>query len=158
MKYNDNIIIIIIFIVVDTFSVALLEERKTKEWLWYLTVVDGITMAASTDDMLADHEEIVCQIEASVVTGFEHLAAEEVREKLGADCTTIRGLISFSVKVKDVKKVLGLAVLTLALPGFGLGLGSCTSVVVDRGRGCAAWLWSVAVGRGRGAWPWLNLA
>ena len=124
-------------------------------------------MAASTDDMLADHEEIVCQIEASVVTGFEHLAAEEVREKLGADCTTIRGLISFSVKVKDVKKVLGLALgLGLAVLtclswlgpwlglGFGLRLGSCTSVVVDRGRGCGAWLWSVAAGRGRGAWPW----
>ena len=50
-------------------------------------------------------DEQLCEIEASVVTGFEIMAKEEIWEKFGIEATTDRGKANMFIKIKDVKKV-----------------------------------------------------
>jgi len=47
----------------------------------------------------------VCTIEASCVTGFEGVAAEEVRSVLNCEAVPQRGRVVFDIQVKDVKNV-----------------------------------------------------
>jgi hypothetical protein len=59
-------------------------------------------MSTCSDNLKIDS---LCEIEASVVTGFESVAAEEVVEKLGVVATPGRGKIHFHVTLRDVSKV-----------------------------------------------------
>ena len=54
---------------------------------------------------LTQDREDVCTIEASCVTGFEAVAAEEVRTVLGCEAVPQRGRVVFDIEVKDVKLV-----------------------------------------------------
>lgn len=47
-----------------------------------------------------------CKIEATVVTGLEFCAKEEVKEKIDVECSFDRGKINFEIPVCDVTKVL----------------------------------------------------
>ena len=63
-------------------------------------------MAASTDSiMLAEQDVECCEIEATVNTGFEEMAREEVAEKFGIVSTMARGKINFFMPISDAKKV-----------------------------------------------------
>lgn len=44
-------------------------------------------------------------IEATVVTGFESVAKEEVEERFGTDCVELRGRVKFLCPVEQVEKV-----------------------------------------------------
>ena len=57
---------------------------------------------------LSAEREDVCTIEASCVTGFEAVAAEEVKAVLGCEAVTQRGRVVFDMAVEDVKLVTGL--------------------------------------------------
>ena len=59
---------------------------------------------------LSPEREDVCTIEASCVTGFEAVAAEEVKTLLGCEAVTQRGRVVFDMAVKDVKLVTRLKV------------------------------------------------
>jgi len=50
----------------------------------------------------------VCTIEASCVTGFEPMAAEEVSDNLGCAATVHRGRVVFDIEIVKVKEVLKL--------------------------------------------------
>jgi len=50
----------------------------------------------------------ICTIEASVVTGFEPMAQEEIKDVLGSEGTCHRGRVIFDLPVARVKEVLGL--------------------------------------------------
>lgn len=50
------------------------------------------------------HEKM-CEIEASVCTGFEPMAKEELEESFGVNATISRGRINAVIPVSDVKKV-----------------------------------------------------
>eukprot|EP00092_Neocalanus_flemingeri_P029486 GFUD01032016.1.p1 GENE.GFUD01032016.1~~GFUD01032016.1.p1 ORF type:complete len:417 (+),score=115.55 GFUD01032016.1:37-1287(+) len=52
----------------------------------------------------------VCTIEASCVTGFEPMAAEEVSNKLGCEAKVHRGRVVFDIDVGRVKEVLKLRI------------------------------------------------
>ena len=54
------------------------------------------------DDTLQDD---ACEIEATVVTGFENVAKEEAEEKLNVPVDVKRGRIAFKIPTADVKKV-----------------------------------------------------
>jgi len=47
----------------------------------------------------------LCEIEATVVSGFEPLAKEEVEEKFGATAWTSRGRVNMLIPIEDVQKV-----------------------------------------------------
>ena len=47
-----------------------------------------------------------CEIEATVVTGFELMAKEEIEEKLGITASTNRGCVNMVIPLKDVKQVI----------------------------------------------------
>lgn len=47
----------------------------------------------------------VCRIEATVVTGLEHIAKAECFEKLGAEPETMRGRIFFDMPIDSVDDV-----------------------------------------------------
>lgn len=47
----------------------------------------------------------ICEIEATVTTGFEPIAMEEAVEKLNAEVNTTRGRIIMKVPMDNVKKV-----------------------------------------------------
>lgn len=47
----------------------------------------------------------VCEIEATVVSGFEPLAKEEVEEKFGATAWTSRGRVNMLIPIENVQKV-----------------------------------------------------
>ena len=65
-----------------------------------------IIMAAPiTNIMGAERNVECCEIEASVNTGFEEVAKDEVAEKFGVIATTARGKINFSMPISDAKKV-----------------------------------------------------
>ena len=48
----------------------------------------------------------ICEIEATVATGFENVAQEEAKEKLGVIPTVSRGKIVFSINENDAIKVI----------------------------------------------------
>lgn len=56
-------------------------------------------------------DDAVCCLEATVVTGFETGAAEEVGEKLAINATAHRGKIRFQIPVSRVKDVSSLNVI-----------------------------------------------
>ncbi|XP_076447978.1 tRNA (guanine(6)-N(2))-methyltransferase THUMP3-like [Babylonia areolata] len=81
-------------------------------------------MASSGElDACVPSEE--CIIEATVPTGFETIAAEEVGELFQTECTSVRGKITFRTptrKVKDILKLGGIdhcRVQILHVPSFG---------------------------------------
>ena len=57
---------------------------------------------------LDPNNKSLCTVEASCVTGFEPMAAEEVKVLLGQNANVHRGRIVFDVPIKDVKKALKL--------------------------------------------------
>jgi len=57
---------------------------------------------------LDPNNKSLCTIEASCVTGFEPMAAEEVKVLLGQNANVHRGRIVFDVPIQDVKKALKL--------------------------------------------------
>ena len=63
------------------------------------------SMSKNAIKINAADSSLICEIEASVVTGFETVAAEEVFEKLGILAQPARGKIHFLVALRDVKKV-----------------------------------------------------
>ncbi|XP_052068135.1 tRNA (guanine(6)-N2)-methyltransferase THUMP3-like [Mytilus californianus] len=66
-------------------------------------------MSAPIDhNMSTDEKDILCEIEATVTTGFEPTAMEEAVEKLNAEVTVSRGRIVLKVPISKVKKVLEL--------------------------------------------------
>jgi hypothetical protein len=62
-------------------------------------------MAAPMQNVLGEETEKFCKIEATAVSGFENIAADEVLEEFGVDSTVNRGHIVFSLPVKDIRKV-----------------------------------------------------
>ena len=46
-----------------------------------------------------------CEIEATVTTGFENIAKEEVEEKFGVEAAVEKGHITFTIPVSDVDQV-----------------------------------------------------
>ena len=50
--------------------------------------------------------ENLCEIELSVVTGFEIEAKDEVFEKIHVKCSQQRGKVTGSMPVRDVRKVI----------------------------------------------------
>ncbi|ELT94984.1 hypothetical protein CAPTEDRAFT_229121 [Capitella teleta] len=72
-------------------------------------------MATSTDGAMCENQmeqkddlEEYCEIEASIVAGFEPLAEEEIMEKLGVTSTHERGRVNFRMKICDARKALKL--------------------------------------------------
>jgi len=57
---------------------------------------------------LKSENKSVCTIEASCVTGFESMAAEEVRDLLGSTANVHRGRVVFDVDIAKVKETLKL--------------------------------------------------
>ena len=47
----------------------------------------------------------MCFIEATVPTGFEAMACEEVNERLGTSAVSEKGRISFSTEIKTLNEV-----------------------------------------------------
>ncbi|XP_071134481.1 tRNA (guanine(6)-N(2))-methyltransferase THUMP3-like [Mytilus edulis] len=64
--------------------------------------------APTNDNMSTDEKDILCEIEATVTTGFEPTAMEEAVEKLNAEVSVSRGRIILKVPISKVKKVLEL--------------------------------------------------
>ena len=62
--------------------------------------------APTNDNMSTDEKDILCEIEATVTTGFEPTAMEEAVEKLNAEVTVSRGRIILKVPISKVKKVI----------------------------------------------------
>ncbi|XP_046569139.1 LOW QUALITY PROTEIN: uncharacterized protein LOC124277485 [Haliotis rubra] len=67
-------------------------------------------MAAPIENVIEGANENIdmCEIEATVATGFEQIAKEEVEEKFGITARAARGKVMAIVPVKDVKKCLEL--------------------------------------------------
>lgn len=59
------------------------------------------------EDGISQENVELCEIETTIVTGFESIAKEEAAEKLGVKTSTARGKLNFKIPVKDVKKVWG---------------------------------------------------
>ena len=55
--------------------------------------------------MFAEQDLELCEIEATVNTGFEEMAMEEVAEKFGIVSTMARGKINFCMPIRDARKV-----------------------------------------------------
>ena len=47
----------------------------------------------------------LCEIEATCITGFEKIVAEDVQEKLGVEVIPARGKVFVSIPFKQVSKV-----------------------------------------------------
>lgn len=64
-------------------------------------------MAAPTENVTDGANENIdmCEIEATVATGFEQIAKEEVEEKFGIIARAARGKVMAKIPVKDVKNV-----------------------------------------------------
>ena len=66
-------------------------------------------MSASTNEHVGDvktpENERICEVEATVVTGFEHVAREDVRKRLGCTVKPVRGKIVIFVPFEDLPKV-----------------------------------------------------
>ncbi|XP_071082717.1 tRNA (guanine(6)-N(2))-methyltransferase THUMP3-like [Haliotis cracherodii] len=67
-------------------------------------------MAAPTENVTDGANENIdmCEIEATVATGFEQIAKEEVEEKFGIIARAARGKVMAKIPVKDVKNCLEL--------------------------------------------------
>lgn len=52
-----------------------------------------------------EESDCICEIEATVTTGFEQFAMEEAIEKLNAEVNSTRGRIIMKVPMNNVKKV-----------------------------------------------------
>lgn len=65
-------------------------------------------MAAPIADIMGTEQNLeCCEIEATVNTGFEEMAKDEVAEKFGVVSATSRGKINFFMPIGDAKKVNG---------------------------------------------------
>ena len=63
-------------------------------------------MAAPTDvHEESKTEQVLCEIEATVPTGFEELARDEIAEKLGTKGTVVRGRVNFFLPKERAKEV-----------------------------------------------------
>ncbi|XP_061186507.1 tRNA (guanine(6)-N2)-methyltransferase THUMP3-like [Saccostrea echinata] len=65
-------------------------------------------MSAPMDNMPQENKGDICEIEATVVSGFENVAKEEAEEKLKVQVDFKRGRIIFKIPTEDVNKVLEL--------------------------------------------------
>lgn len=59
-------------------------------------------MSAPAENMLQDD---LCEIEATVASGFEDVVKEDVEEKFQTPVDVKRGRVVFKIPQKDVKKV-----------------------------------------------------
>lgn len=72
-------------------------------------IIDGVTLNSGVKShffVFLFNMENLCEFEATVVTGFEKIAAEEVKERFQTDCIVERGSIQFSLPVSRAKEVL----------------------------------------------------
>lgn len=60
-------------------------------------------MSAPAENMLQDD---LCEIEATVASGFEDVVKEDVEEKFKTPVDVKRGRVVFKIPQKDVKKVI----------------------------------------------------
>jgi len=76
------------------------------------TVVgDNTSVLSSKEDIKPKHyneQEKLCEIEASVCSGLEAMAKEEILEKLGGEVSTNRGRANMLIPVELVTKVCSL--------------------------------------------------
>lgn len=79
---------------------------KTRVKVESCDVVQFKMSAPINDNMSTDEKDILCEIEATVTTGFEPTAMEEAVEKLNAEVTVSRGRIILKVPISKVKKVI----------------------------------------------------
>lgn len=52
------------------------------------------------------HEDDLCEIEATVASGFEDVVKEDVEEKFKTPVDVKRGRVVFKIPQKDVRKVI----------------------------------------------------
>ena len=65
-------------------------------------------MAAPSDERgRGESDRVFCEIEATVVTGFEQIAATDARAKLKAKVETERGHMIIQIPYAEVQKVSG---------------------------------------------------
>lgn len=57
------------------------------------------------EDVSAVQDTGFCTVEATVVTGFESVAAEEADERFNTNCKIMRGRISIECPVEKVEQV-----------------------------------------------------
>ena len=62
-------------------------------------------MAAPMEASGFTRKDRFCLIEATVVTGFEFVAKEEVEERFGTECKELRGRIKFMCPIAKVEEV-----------------------------------------------------
>ncbi|XP_064633571.1 tRNA (guanine(6)-N2)-methyltransferase THUMP3-like [Lineus longissimus] len=62
-------------------------------------------MSAAMESTQNEKADKLCKIEATVVCGFENVAADEVFEKFGVRSSVDRGHITFTLPIKDIRKV-----------------------------------------------------